>query len=88
MQGQSATSIRTVAIRRVLYAAAPVFGEDGSVTGLVYLAMPLPAAGLPGKLLLELAAAALVAIVLALITGTLLARRIGDAAIAASRYPF
>ena len=29
--------------RRVLYAAAPIFGADGSVTGLVYQAMPLPA---------------------------------------------
>lgn len=76
MQGQPATSIRTVLNRRILYAAAPVLGEDGSVAGLVYLAMPLPAAGLPGNLVLQLAGAGLVAAVLALLAGTLLARRI------------
>ena len=77
--GQLASAIRRVASagnRRVLYAAAPVFGADGSVTGLVYLAMPLPAAGLPGTLLLQLAGAALVAVLLALAAGMLLARRI------------
>jgi len=76
MQGQSATAIRTVTKRRVLYAAAPVLGNDGTVTGLVYLAMPLPAAGLPLNLILELAGAVSAAVILALIAGTLLARRI------------
>jgi signal transduction histidine kinase len=79
LQGQPASAIRRVASagnRRVLYAAAPVFGADGSVTSLVYLAMPLPAAGLPGTLLLQLAVAALVAVLLALAAGMLLARRI------------
>lgn len=76
LQGQPATSIRTVLNRRILYAAAPVLGEDGSVAGLVYLAMPLPIAGLPGNLILELAGAGLVATILALLTGTLLARQI------------
>jgi signal transduction histidine kinase len=76
MRGQSATAIRAVTNRRVLYAAAPILGDDGTVTGLVYLAMPLPVAGLPLNLALELAGAALVAVILALIAGTLLARRI------------
>ena len=76
IQGQAATAIRTVTGRRVLYAAAPVLGEDGTVSGLVYLAMPLPAAGLPVTLLQELAGAALAAVIVALIAGTLLARRI------------
>jgi signal transduction histidine kinase len=76
IQGQAATAIRAVQSRRVLYAAAPVLDEAGTMTGLVYLAMPLPAAGLPLNLVLELAAAAFVAVLLALIAGTLLARRI------------
>jgi heavy metal sensor kinase len=76
LQGQAASAIRTVENRRVLYAAAPVFGGDGTVIGLVYLAMPLSAAGLPSNVLLQLFAAALVAVILALIAGTLLARRI------------
>lgn len=79
LQGQPASSIRRVVSagnRRILYAAAPVFGEDGAVRGLVYLAMPLPAAGLPLNVILQLSAAALVAVLLALLAGALLARRI------------
>lgn len=45
--------------RRVLYAAAPVRDGDGEISGLVYLAMPLPAGGLPPQLLLQLAGAVL-----------------------------
>jgi signal transduction histidine kinase len=79
LQGQSATAVRRVPSaqnRSVLYAAAPVVDENGSVTGLIYLATPLPAAGLPISLLLNLAGACLAAVVLALMAGTLLARRI------------
>lgn len=76
LQGQAATALRAVQNRRILYAAAPVFGEDGAVNGLVYLAMPLPAAGLPLNVILQLSAAAFVAVLLALLAGTLLARRI------------
>lgn len=79
LQGQPASSIRRVASagnRRILYAAAPILGEDGAVSGLVYLAMPLPAAGLPLNAILQLSAAAFVAVLLALLAGTLLARRI------------
>ena len=79
LQGQSATAIRRVATahnRSVLYAAAPITGEGGTVAGLVYLAMPLPAAGLPASLLLELGGATLAAVVMAVAAGALLSRRI------------
>ena len=79
LQGEPATAIRRVAAaqnRRVLYAAAPILAEDSKVMGLVYVATPLPATGLPTSLLLDLAGAAFAAVVLALIAGTLLARRI------------
>ncbi len=76
LQGQPATAIRTVNNRRVLYAAAPILDDTGAVSGLVYLAMPLPAAGLPLNLVLELAGAGLAAVVLASIAGTVIARHI------------
>lgn len=81
LQGKSATAIRRVAAaqnRRVLYAAAPILGDDGKVTGLVYLATPLPASVIPGDLRRNLVMAALAAVVIALIVGTLLARRIAQ----------
>ena len=45
-QGQAAVEVRAVldGQRRVMYAAAPILAEDGSVNGLVYLAVPLPRA--------------------------------------------
>ena len=79
VQGLPATAIRRIPAaqnRRVLYAAAPVFSDDGNVSGLVYLAMPLPAAGLPASLVLSLVAAAFIAVLLAALTGSLLARSI------------
>ena len=76
MLGQPGTAIRRVANRQVLYAAAPILKDDGRVSGLVYLATPLPAAGLPLQAVLELAGAAAVAIVLASIAGSWIARRI------------
>lgn len=81
LQGQSATAIRRVESaqnRRVLYAAAPIMANDSQITGLVYLATPLPATGIPSSLLLDLGMAALAAIILASIIGTLLARRISQ----------
>ena len=57
-------------------AAAPILAENRDLAGLLYLATPLPAAGLPASLLLSLAGAALAAIGLALIAGTLFTRRI------------
>ncbi len=76
--GEAATAIREVLAekRRVLYAAAPVYSNDGTISGLVYLAVPLPPAGLPSAFLLELAGAGLAAVLLALIAGTFLSRRI------------
>src|SRR5512140_3291688 len=76
MNGQPSTAIRTVAGRRVLYAAAPVLADNGKSIGLVYLAMPLPASGVPAGAVLQLAGALLAATALALAAGTLLARRI------------
>lgn len=85
LQSQAATALRSVENRRVLYAAAPVLDEMGTVTGLVYLATPLPAAGLPFNVLGELAAATLLAVFLALLAGTFLARRISAPVEAISR---
>lgn len=76
LRGQAATAIRDVQDRRVLYAAAPVVDDVGAVMGLVYLAMPLPPAGLPLNLVLELTGAALASVILALVAGTILSRRI------------
>lgn len=76
MNGVPDTAIRAVTGRSVLYAAAPILGNGGTVSGLVYLTMPLPAAGLPLNLILQLAGAALLAVALALLTGTFLARRL------------
>lgn len=81
MQGQAASAVRKVATagnRGVLYAAAPIPSEDGEVAGIVYLAMPLPAGGLPASLLWQLAGGLLVAILLASVAGTLLARRLAQ----------
>jgi two-component system OmpR family sensor kinase len=77
--GTPAASVRKVASagnRRVLYAAAPVFTQQGSISGIVYLATPLPAASLPTDIILQLAGAVLAAIVIAGVVGTLLSRRI------------
>ena len=79
LQGQPATAVRSVAsagYRRVLYAAAPVFSDDGAVSGLVYLAMPLPQTGLPLKWLMALVGAVMAAVLLASIAGSLVARRV------------
>lgn len=79
LRGTPATSVRKVASagnRRVLYAAAPVFTQDGNINGIVYLATPLPPASLPSNIILQLAGAVLAAIVIAGIVGTLLSRRI------------
>jgi signal transduction histidine kinase len=77
--GSPATSVRKVAStgnRSVLYAAAPVYSADGHIAGIVYLATPLPPAGLPANILWQLVAAVLVAAILAGIAGALLSRRI------------
>jgi two-component system sensor histidine kinase BaeS len=79
LQGMPQTAIRSVSSagnQRVLYAAAPVYGEDGIVSGLVYLATPLPKAGMPFNWLMVLVGAALAAVLFASIAGTVIARRI------------
>jgi signal transduction histidine kinase len=78
IQGQSASAVRKVSPnqRRVLYAAAPIPDEYGTITGLVYLAIPLPVGGLPADFFMQFFAAVLAAVLLALLTGTLLARHI------------
>ncbi len=78
LQGTASTRVREVtgAKRRVLYAAAPVYGQDGQIQGLVYIAEPLPAGGLPAIYLFQITGTLLAAIALALLAGTWLARRI------------
>ncbi|TFG47853.1 MAG: HAMP domain-containing protein, partial [Anaerolineales bacterium] len=79
LAGKSETSIREIESlggRRVLYAAAPVFGEGGEVIHLVYLATPLPSRGLPGNLTLQLVGAVVTAGFFASLIGLLLARGI------------
>ncbi|HEX2993455.1 MAG TPA: ATP-binding protein [Anaerolineales bacterium] len=75
--GTPATAIRRVlGNQRVLYAAAPVYADNRQIAGIVYIATPLPAAGLPTDIILQLIGAILIAVLLATFAGTLLARRI------------
>lgn len=77
LQGTPATAVRRVlGNQRVLYAAAPVYTENGTVSGIVYIATPLPAAGLPTNLILQLLGAVLVAVALATLFGGVLARKL------------
>jgi two-component system sensor histidine kinase BaeS len=79
LQGLPATAVRRVASannRRVLYAAAPIYAIDGKISGVVYLATPLPAGGLPLGIVLELLGALLSAALLATLAGRALAGRI------------
>jgi two-component system sensor histidine kinase BaeS len=78
LKGEATTAVRRVASageRRVLYAAAPVQPDDTEVSGIVYLATPLPVTGLPVNLTLQFGGAVVVAMILASYTGTQLARR-------------
>src|SRR5512134_1491889 len=83
VEGIPATAIRRLSDprhildnQRVLYAAAPVYTENGQISGIVYITTPLPPVGLPTDIILQLVGAVLVAILLATFAGTLLARRI------------
>ena len=79
LQGEPATAVRRVASadgQRVLYAAAPIFNETGEVTGIVYLASPLPRTGLPREIITQFGGTVLIAVTLASLTGTILARGI------------
>jgi signal transduction histidine kinase len=77
LQGTPATALRQVlGDQRVLYAAAPIYADDGRITGIVYIATPLPAAGLPTNIILQLIGAMLLAVILASLAGRYLARQI------------
>lgn len=77
LQGTPATALRQVlGAQRVLYAAAPIYADEGRITGIVYIATPLPAAGLPTNIVLQLLGAILLAIILASLAGRYLARQI------------
>ena len=76
-QGIPATALRRVlGTQRVLYAAAPIYAADGHITGIVYIASPLPAAGLPASIILQLFGAILLAVLLAFLAGRYLAWQI------------
>ncbi|HPH94871.1 MAG TPA: ATP-binding protein [Anaerolineaceae bacterium] len=76
--GRASSTVREVGPerRQVLYAAAPVSNLDGQVSGLVYLAAPLPQNGLPAGFLLQLGGISLAAVAMALLAGTWLAGEI------------
>ena len=77
LTGIPATAIRRVATaegRRILYAAVPIQSEENP--GIIYLATPLPKNRLPVEVTLQLLGAGLVAVILATITATILARGI------------
>ena len=80
--GQAATAVRTIGMdggQPVLYAAAPVFGPDGSVVQVVYLATPLPDtrfSALPANVRWLFGGVLMVAVCLAGLAGTLLAGRV------------
>ena len=77
LKGTPATAIRRVLDnQRVLYAAAPVYAENGQISGIAYIATPLPPAGLPTIVIMQLLGALLLAVLLATLAGTLLARQI------------
>jgi len=81
LAGEAETAIRNVDSlggRRVLYAAAPVLGQEGKVISLVYLATPLPKQGLPGDLTLQLFGVVIGAVLLAGSVGLLLAKGIAQ----------
>jgi heavy metal sensor kinase len=79
--GTPATALRRVPSagnRRVLYASAPVFAQNGTVSSIVYLATPLPPTRLPANIIVQLVGAILIAILLAGVAGTFLSRHIAS----------
>ena len=79
LQGTPASAIRFVSGRqRVLYAAAPIYAGDGRIPGIVYIATPLPPAGLPADIVLKLIGAFFLAVLLAGLAGRFLARQIAQ----------
>ncbi len=79
LNGTPATALRKViGNQRVLYAAAPVVNSKGEIAGIVYIATPLPSTGLPANIIFQLLGAILIAVLLAGITGQLLAQKISS----------
>ena len=79
LNGTPATALRKViGSQRVLYAAAPIQNSDGLITGIVYIATPLPSGGLPVNMILQLLGAVAIAVALAGIAGGMLARKISN----------
>jgi len=77
LDGTPATALRRVlGNQRVLYAAAPIYTENGEILGIVYIATPLPVTGLPTNIILQLIGAILLAVLLASLAGRYLARQI------------
>jgi signal transduction histidine kinase len=77
LKGIPATALRKVlGSQRVLYAAAPIYADDGQIASIVYIATPLPATGLPANIILQLIGAICVAVILASLAGEYLARQI------------
>lgn len=79
LAGEGNTAVRQVESlggERVLYAAAPLKDGSGKVISLVYLAMPLPARGLPGESAAQLIGAVLAGGLIASLIGFILARGI------------
>jgi signal transduction histidine kinase len=77
LNGTPATALRKVVEnQRVLYAAAPVQNSAGQIVGIVYIATPLPSAVLPFHVILQLLGAMAVAVLIAALAGSLLARKI------------
>ncbi len=77
LAGEASTAVRTLQIanrKRVLYAAAPIFGEGGGIDGLVYLAMPLPPAGIPADALWKMGVGIFIAIILAILAAGFMSR--------------
>jgi signal transduction histidine kinase len=79
LKGTPATATRRVlGAQRVLYAAAPIQDDNGQIVGIVYIATPLPAAGLPTNIILELLGALILAILLAFLAGRYLSKQISQ----------
>lgn len=77
LKGTPTTALRKViGNQRVLYAAAPIQDSNGQITGIVYIATPLPSSGLPANMILQLLGAVVIAVLIASIAGRLLARKI------------
>ena len=75
MPATAVRKVESVGNRRVLYAAAPVNDGQGGLTGIVYLATPLPPTRLPANILFQLSSALLLAVLLAGVAGAILSRR-------------